>query len=397
MENLIISGIEGPLADQGPVEIVERKGLGHPDTICDSLAETLSRALGRLYFERFGRVLHHNVDKILLCGGAARPRFGGGKVTAPIRIFLAGRATRKVRGKKLPLDDLVHDTVQAWFGRNLPGLDPARHLKVECLWRPVSSDLAELFEREGGNRGPLANDTSIGVGYAPLSPLEEMVLAVEMEFHRTWVRARHPEFGPDVKVMGIRRGTKVELTVPCAFIDRYVEDERDYLRKKARLASFLGHWAMPFWPKRVEVRVNTADAPGSPYLTVTGTSAEAGDDGEAGRGNRMNGLITPYRPMTLEAFCGKNPLTHTGKLYQKAAQEIAGKVAALPGAAAAECYLVSRIGKPIGEPLAVEVRLKPRKGERVAGFRKAVGKIVQVELDRLPGYWRGMLGDPWHD
>ena len=29
------------------IELVERKGLGHPDSICDALAEELSRSLSR--------------------------------------------------------------------------------------------------------------------------------------------------------------------------------------------------------------------------------------------------------------------------------------------------------------------------------------------------------------
>jgi S-adenosylmethionine synthetase len=80
------------------VEVVERKGLGHPDTICDALAETLSRNLCREYQDRFDRILHHNVDKVLLCGGCAAPAFGGGAVTDPFTVYLAGRATAKARG-----------------------------------------------------------------------------------------------------------------------------------------------------------------------------------------------------------------------------------------------------------------------------------------------------------
>ena len=80
-----------------PVEIVERKGIGHPDTICDALAEELSIALSKFYLERFGLILHHNVDKALLWGGAARAGFGGGEVLQPIELFLAGRATREGR------------------------------------------------------------------------------------------------------------------------------------------------------------------------------------------------------------------------------------------------------------------------------------------------------------
>ena len=77
-----------------PVEVVERKGLGHPDTIFDALAEALSRALCREYLQKCGIILHHNVDKALLCGGRAAPQFGGGVVLAPIEIHLAGRAVQ---------------------------------------------------------------------------------------------------------------------------------------------------------------------------------------------------------------------------------------------------------------------------------------------------------------
>ncbi|HSJ96111.1 MAG TPA: methionine adenosyltransferase, partial [Myxococcota bacterium] len=69
---------DGPEAE--PVEVVERKGLGHPDSICDALAEAFSLALSRFYREHFGRILHHNVDKVLLVGGRAEPAFGGGAV-----------------------------------------------------------------------------------------------------------------------------------------------------------------------------------------------------------------------------------------------------------------------------------------------------------------------------
>ena len=104
---LCLSELEGPGAGACEVEIVERKGLGHPDTLCDALAEEFSRALCRFYLERFGRLLHHNVDKVLLSGGVARPAFGGGEVVAPFEVFLAGRATSECEGVRVPLEDLA--------------------------------------------------------------------------------------------------------------------------------------------------------------------------------------------------------------------------------------------------------------------------------------------------
>lgn len=113
------------------------------------------------------------------------------------------------------------------------------------------------------------------------------------------------------------------------------------------------------------VEVNAADDPaaGSFYLTVTGTSAEAGDDGQAGRGNRVGGLITPYRPMVMESAAGKNPVTHVGKLYNVLARRLAAAlVDELPEVAAAECFLVSRIGEPVARPGLVHVAVGGRDG-----------------------------------
>ena len=37
-------------------EIVECKGLGHPDTICDGIAEELSLTLSRHYLAEYGKI-----------------------------------------------------------------------------------------------------------------------------------------------------------------------------------------------------------------------------------------------------------------------------------------------------------------------------------------------------
>jgi S-adenosylmethionine synthetase len=105
----------GPWAGTRPVEIVERKGLGHPDTICDMLSEQLSVALSRKYLDEFGLVLHHNVDKALLAAGRAEPAFGGGRIVEPIDIYLAGRVTTEVRGKIVPVRTLAEETATAWL------------------------------------------------------------------------------------------------------------------------------------------------------------------------------------------------------------------------------------------------------------------------------------------
>jgi S-adenosylmethionine synthetase len=384
MNVLVTTAADAP--GDRPGEVVERKGCGHPDTICDALAEEVSRALCRHYLDRFGVVLHHNVDKALLCGGASEPRFGAGEVTVPIEIDLAGRATDSFRGETIPTTELAVAACRAWLRANLPALDIDRHVRLRCRFRSGSQDLVELFARSATSSVPVANDTSIGVGFAPLSPLEDTVLAIEDALTGADGQARWPEAGKDVKVMAVRQGAEVALTVACAFVSRFVHDLDDYFEKKARIAGALEALAHARLGAGASVVLNGADdrAGGSVYLTVTGTSAEAGDDGEVGRGNRVGGLITPGRMMTIEAAAGKNPVTHVGKVYNVAAGLIAEEIVrAVAGVRGAECLLVSRIGARVDEPQAVMARLVAGPGWRP----DSVATIEGIARDVL-GRWR---------
>lgn len=366
-----------------PVEIVERKGIGHPDTVCDALAEELSRALCQFYLERFGLVMHHNVDKALLWGGTSEAAFGGGRVLAPMEIFLAGRATCEYKGIKVPVEELVRESCNNWLRAHFHALDPERHVKLHCLIRPGSADLVDLYLRQEETGIALANDTSCGVGYAPLSELERVVLQVEKTLNSPEIKSVHPEIGEDIKVMGVRRGDVIDLTIGCAFVDQYISDVDDYVQKKTRLITLAEQAARMETNRQIKVTANAADdvATASLYLTVTGTSAESGDDGEVGRGNRVNGLITPYRPMNMEAAAGKNPVTHVGKLYNIVAQRIANSlVEEIDEVREAYCYLVSRIGSPINEPKLVDLRLCMQDGIAVAAVQSRAEEIVQAQL-----------------
>jgi S-adenosylmethionine synthetase len=384
MGPLVVSPLH--IADNA-VEVVERKGLGHPDTICDALAETLSRNLCREYRERFGEILHYNVDKALLCGGRAAPAFSGGVMLDPIAIYLAGRATTEVGSEFIPIKEIAVEGSIAWLRANLHALDPERHVHIDALVQPGSQDLQELFSRRDERKVPLANDTSIGVGYAPMSALELLVLAVEKHINGRDRSHDHLAWGEDVKVMGVRRGNEVDLTIACAMIGRYLAHIDDYLAEKVAVERVVRGLASQHGFPTCEVSVNAADdlAAGITYLTVTGTSAEAGDDGQVGRGNRANGLITPCRPMSLEAAAGKNPATHVGKIYNVVARDIAETlVATLPEIAAAQCLMVSQIGSPVTKPAMIEIKLATRDKFPVAGLEPQVTEIAADCLASVP-------------
>jgi S-adenosylmethionine synthetase len=133
----------------------------------------------------------------------------------------------------------------------------------------------------------------------------------------------------------------------------------------------------------VNVDVNTADDydEGAIYLTTTGTSAEQGDDGSVGRGNRANGLITPNRPMSMEATSGKNAVNHIGKIYNLLSTEIAETVVdEADGIRDLQIRLLSQIGRPIDRPHVADAHLVTEDGVSVADIEDEVTEIVDREL-----------------
>ena len=393
MANVVVSLMDFKPVYENPVEIVERKGTGHPDTICDNLAEELSAALCKLYLEEFGFVQHHNVDKALLVGGVAEPKFGGGEIITPIEIYLVGRAIKEKDGKPLPVDELAIEVAKNWLRKNIKNLDADKHVIITPKIRPGSKDLVELFERFA-KKGevPLANDTSFAVGYAPFDDLERVVYNTERYLNSEEFKKEHPYLGEDIKVMGVRLGDKIRITIAAAFVDKFVSDINDYLDKKELIRQKALENASKYTDKEVEIFINTADNPenGSVYITVTGTSAEAGDDGQVGRGNRPNGLITPYRPMTLEAAAGKNPVSHVGKIYSAVAGIIANRVVKeIEEIEEAYVYLVSQIGKPITEPQACDVKIRTKRD--IKGIDELIKKIAEEEISQIPQIWRGYM------
>jgi S-adenosylmethionine synthetase len=392
MDFIVVSEMTFDKVSTGEAEIVERKGIGHPDTICDSLAEELSVELSKLYIKELGAIMHHNVDKALLVGGKANARFGGGDVISPIEIFLVGRALREVNDKEFPVDELAIDMAHSWLKKHIRNLDPTKHITIQTRIKPGSKDLVELFDRfQKKGEVPLSNDTSFGVGFAPFSELENIVFYTEKLLNSDDIKKIHPELGEDIKVMGVRIKDNIKITVSAAFVDKYVNNIDQYKDQKQAITNIVLENAKKYTNKNVSAFVNTADdiKNGSVYITVTGTSSEQGDDGQVGRGNRANGIITPYRPMSLEAAAGKNPVSHIGKIYNVVANIIAKRVVEeIEGIEEAYCYMVSQIGKPINEPQVCDVKVRKKANSY---DKEAVRKIAQEELEKMPNTWKLFL------
>ncbi len=386
--NIMIENLQQQPIESHMVEFVERKGLGHPDYIADSLSEELSLELCKEYSRRFGAILHHNVDKVLLVGGKAKPVFGGGEVISPIYIVMSGRATTEVDNngcrEKVPVGRIAVESAKRWLKSNIRHLDTESHVIVDHRIGDGSIDLVCNYGNKKGNA--CANDTSFGVGYAPWDTLENLVFDAEKFVNSDYLKKRIPEVGEDIKVMGLRTGKKIQLTIAAAMVSKNIPDMSHYLSVKTDLNKAIEDKVTSKCEMPVEVYLNNADITekGIAYITVTGTSAEMGDDGETGRGNRSNGLITPQRPMSLEAAAGKNPVSHVGKIYNVMAASIAGKVAELKGVSEAYVKIVSQIGRPIDDPHMADVQVITEGGKPLTSNMKAeIDAMVDYEFSNI--------------
>ncbi len=375
-----------PTADQ-PIEIVERKGIGHPDSICDGIMEYAAVHLAREYRRRLGRVAHFNLDKGMLAAGSAERWFGGGRLVEPMRLIFGDRATFAADGVMIPVVDVVRDAARAWFRANLPRIDPDRDVVYQSELRAGSPELQRTVQ---GLPGAVpANDTSATVGYAPLTPTEQIVLAAERFLNGPEFKAQFPDTGEDVKVMGFRVENHLRLTVAMPFLATPTTSESQYVRRKAEaaqaLVAYLDH--LPSRPASLDLALNSLDAPGTEaagvYLSLLGTSAEDGDSGEVGRGNRVNGVISLNRPASAEAAAGKNPVSHVGKLYNVLGFQLAQSIYdQVPGVREVSVWLGSQIGEPVDRPAVAAVQLVLAPGTRLTAQRQ-IAEIVNAGLAGL--------------
>jgi len=387
LRNIIVAALKQvPLQNQR-IEVVERKGLGHPDTMCDSIMNEVSVSLSKEYLKKAGTILHHNIDKSLLAAGQVETRFKGGVIKKPMKLIFGDRATFKVDGDEIPVEEIAIQTAKDWLKKNLRFVDPNKHVVYQVEIQPGSSALTDIFRK--GGKVLEANDTSAAVGWAPLTKTEMAVLKTENYVNSKEFKKRFPESGEDVKVMGLRKDDELELIISMAFVDRFIDDEKQYFRKKNEiLESIIQFVKENNSYAKIQVQLNTLDTPGRGtsgiYLTVLGTSADGADSGQVGRGNRVNGLISLNRPQCSEAAAGKNPVSHVGKIYNLLTHRMANKVhQQVPDVKEVYVWLLSKIGQPIDQPAVAAVQLIPDNRAAFKKIRKEAERVVDYELENI--------------
>jgi len=387
MRNIIVENLKQTPLEKQRIEIVERKGLGHPDYICDAVMEQISLRLSKEYLEKTGTILHHNVDKSLLVAGQSENRFGGGYVKQPMLFVFGDRATTEINGAKINVEEIAINVAKEWFKKNMRFVDPEKHVKYQVELKPGSAGLVDIFKRKGEKLG--ANDTSAAVGYAPMTRTEKTVLKTEQFLNSKEFKQKFPESGEDIKVMGFRTNNNLNLTISMAFVDRYITSEEGYFEKKAKILDEINNFARGNTNfDSINIQLNTLDVRGRGleglYLTVLGTSADSGDSGQVGRGNRVNGLISLNRPFCSEAAAGKNPVSHVGKIYNvltfKVAQHIYEEV---PELEEVYIWLLSKIGHPIDQPAVAAAQVVMKDNNSLEKVRHEIAAVLEYELENI--------------
>ncbi|NYH54037.1 S-adenosylmethionine synthetase [Nocardiopsis arvandica] len=373
--------------------VVERKGIGHPDSLADLIAEEFSRRYSLHGLDRFGAVPNHWVDKVALVGAEAEVTFGRYAVHKPISAYLFGKVTRSVGGQSLPIEGLFRAAVEDVLAEATGSDD------IVCSVRsfventagvgadhPVSFYLPSAGEEcrvPGG--GALANDTAFCSAYAPADPLDVLAIDVENHVNGSSFKDGLDGLGSDVKVMLVRSGSVLEVTVCLPVYPEAVGSHREYTalvsEAYGRLDAFVNeHPVVRRRPWLTRLSVNTKDHGRNAYLAPFGTSLGKGDCGLVGRGNKANGVISASGGAGVEALAGKNPMHHTGKLYTLAAARLADRIHAKLGVPN-EVVLVSRNGDRLDDPSFVGVQLAPRDSRLE---RDAVEELTAATLAELP-------------
>jgi len=407
MNNKNIILIKKKNYEHSKFEFVERKGIGHPDTLADALAEELSRVYSNYTISKFGTILHHNFDKVGLLGGKSSVKFGEGRLTSPIRVLLNGRASICFGNTPIPVKELLEGAAKRFLVNFFPLIDAGKDIEIHFNLSNSSSpgntenslvkDNTRKYWFEPRNFEDLpelvnlfSNDTSLGCSYAPLSLTENIVLKIERYLNSPEYKKSHPWLGTDIKIMASMLEDLLDMTLALPLIANHVPDARSYKNNleivKLDILEFIKKIDSNI---SISLHVNTRDdyKKNEFYLTAIGSSIETGDEGLVGRGNRINGLITPLKPMSIEGACGKNPVYHVGKLYNIAAANIAQKLHEITRGYV-EVFLVSQSGRDLLDPWKIIVSAENNEVkdvDMIEVIEEEIKKITNMKDSLLKG------------
>jgi len=367
------------------VEIVERKGIGHPDSLSDIIAEYFSNVYSRYCLDKYDVVLNHWFDKILISGGEAILKPGNSKVIKKPKVYLFGKIT-SIQNGNIPIKELFTDVVFKVFNsifsltkESMPEIVidvnsgiGAEHLPSFYKYDPQSN----VHVHEDVLR---SNDTVFVVGYAPYSKLESYVCELENYINSKSFKEIHPYTGYDVKVLAQRIQNNLDVTICIPFIADRINSWSLYEDSKIQILSSLYKFTETFNWKSSKINLNTKDSKEKGFLTVYGTALDKGDFGVVGRGNRFPGFISANRGETQEAYHGKNPIIHSGKLLTVIAHRVARRIYNDTNIPTKVSICINN-GSELKKPECIYI-FKDNQGQVIAAG--LINRILQDEFDKM--------------
>jgi len=375
--------------DSQPFEIVERKGIGHPDTLADGIAEAVSIEYSRYCLEKFGAVLHHHFDKTVIMGGQAKIDFGIGKMIKPIRLIINGRVSSIFGDKKIPYQEIQERAAKEYLKKTLPYLDVERYLEIKSFstsyskspvwYRPRNLDDLPEFKT------PFVNDNSAIVSFWPLSSTERLVLTMEKYFYNEDEKPKFDYIGHDIKILAIRNLRHINLTLCVPFISQNTLSKNFYLEKLKFFQSELKKVSYHIVGNKFKVNIllNAQDfglltktrERSSYYFSYSGSALDYGEEGVVGRGNRARGVRSCLRPNSTDAIHGKNPSFHVGKVYTYFADQISKVIAEEINC---ECTVIlgTQNKRPVNSPQRIFVYITKKENQN------KIAEIIKRELSK---------------
>ncbi|MCK4295283.1 MAG: hypothetical protein KAX28_01335 [Candidatus Marinimicrobia bacterium] len=323
----------GQYPSNSPFEIVERKGIGHPDTLADGIAESISIEYSKYCLKEFGAILHHNFDKTLIVGGHFQPYKNDLIIMkSPIKIILNGRISTMFANKDIDFKKIQENAVKKYLKNIIPDFNANKYLKFHHFTSDFSkydkwfhprslNDLPEL-------KNKTSSDTTITVGYWPPTPTEKIVLELE-KYLNTPKKRRYKYLGVDIKVLAYRIKNAINISISIPFIRKFIPSKDFYESKVEELRDELLNFSTDLTHNQFNLKLFVNPSSSNPfkekrqYILYIGTCIEHGEEGAVGRGNSPMGLISSNRPHAMEAPYGKNPVYHSGKVYSYFTRKLA--------------------------------------------------------------------------
>jgi S-adenosylmethionine synthetase len=381
---------------------IERKGMGHPDTLADMVADEFNKLYLNYTKSVFGVLLNHHVDKTTLVGAASNTWPGGYEIAKPVTAHFFGKITDQVDSIKIPIHDLASEAVGNILPFVLRDSEITRFTKINIEnGAGVQPDHASTFYKAtsknlgiDAGQEQLANDTVIAVGSFEKNSVGAAIIRFEQAIYEGLTPWLVDKIGTDVKVAAFGTAMSTNITACIPVRPEAISSVSQYHELINCVSKLLSTEKERFQSETkintVTLSINTKDTASGIYIAPFGTALGKGDCGAVGRGNKLSGFINYGAMSSIEAPAGKNPLNHVGKLYQYIAQLLAEELVTLFNQDFATVLIYTQNGRPLDDPHSVKVILADTSSDAILAAKER----LQQHLSSISYFWKRLVQTP---